>query len=678
MISKSCNVVVMCCFLLIISPGFCLAELIDGNATRLEAITVQGKLLMPVSEESVTTRNYIGQDRIGDLHLKRTSSLLKEIPGVDIGNYYQGGVANPVRMRGFSTGAHGTDMAIVANGIPLTDAAGIGYGGMNVLVPLNVEEVEVSKGPSSVLYGNLARAGAISFQTRKGGEYTKLNMDYGSYETTNVQSVFGTELGNAIDNNSAIQLYYSDGYRENQRWLRQNVSTRFSGEMSKNLKADLLLRFHGSQWDAPGYLPRAQYKHEDQCKYQAKNAENDGGDKLYFSEKLNLSYRLSPGWELSSWGYGTQKEFTRFAKYGYDPGGQTEDFEEIKQYGTGGKLKFDRIIASYPIDGFIGAEYYQEIAESREWDTENRVRQALSRDRRTDLERISLFGEINAKFSQYFRPHLGLRYDSYDGEFTNHDPNTSYKKDIQEYKELNPKLGFRSRIVSSLDFRASYSQGSALPNEHGSNKLISDLKCEEVKQYELGMTYTPFSRFWLDMAGYILDTEDEIQENPPYSGNFENMGKTRRRGLETALRYSPIDNLKIFGELSVTDTEILDSANATMEGRELSGNPEYTTNMGMKYSPPSGLGGRVKWRKLGKWWIDDQNKYSYPGHDVLNARISYTFNTKNKRFSQYKVFLNLENALDEHYAKSIWYGYGSRNYAPAWPRTVYLGMEIDI
>ncbi len=677
---KWSNISAISILLIFVCPALCFSGTSKENATKLEAVKVKGRKIMPVSEKSTTTKNYIGQNRIKDLHLRRTSSLLKEIPGVDIGNYNQGGVTNPVRMRGFSTGAHGTDMAIVANGIPLTDDAGIGYGDMNILIPLNIEQVEVTKGPSSVLYGNLARAGAISFTTRKGGQYAKMNMEYGSYDTTNLQAAFGTALGNTIKNNSAVQVYYTDGYQENQKWLRQNISTRFSGDITKNLEADLLLRMHASEWNAPGYLPKSQYKQEDESKYQAQNAENDGGDKVYFSEKLNLNYRISDKFTLSSWGYGTQDEFTRYAKYGYTSAAQqTEGLDKVKQYGAGCKLKFNDQWGSYPLDGLVGAEYNRGDSDILEWNTKNRVRQSKQKDRTLELDRVSLYGRIHAEISRYFRPKLGIRYDNYDGDYKDRDPQTeNYTSDMKEFDEINPKLGFRSRLFSSLDLRASYSQGSALPNEHGSNKLLSDLECEQIKQYELGLTYTPFTSLWLDMAGYILDTEDELNEDPPYSGNFENMGKTRRKGIETAFRYRPINNLKFFGELSITDTEILEHSNATMEGKELSGNPEYTANIGVKYSSPSGLGARAKWRKLGEWYIDDINKYEYNGHDVLSARISYTFNTFKPETPEYKLFLNIENALDEHYAKSIWHGYGDNNYAPAWPRTAYAGIEIDM
>ena len=255
--------------------------------------------------------------------MTRTEDALSEVPGVEIGNYSMGGVANVIKMRGFSNGAHGGDVAIQVDGIPLNEGESHadGYADINVLIPLEIEELEVYKGPSSVLFGNFARAGALAFRTRQRGEYAKTKLTYGSFDSWDVQGAFGLKLGEGLHNNTAIQGAGTNGFQDNSAWTRINGSTRFTWDVSDDLDLALGLRAHESDWDAPGYIPKSQFDAESTA--QAVNAEDDGGEKRFYSERLDLGWSISDQLRLLYWVYGTQQDFTRFAKFGYEPGGQT-------------------------------------------------------------------------------------------------------------------------------------------------------------------------------------------------------------------------------------------------------------------------------------------------------------------------------------------------------------------
>ena len=202
--------------LAVIAPSFCFGEEGDQKTIKLEDITVKGQA-MPISERT-TTVNIVDSETIQDLQLNRTDEILKEVPGVEIGNYNMGGVANVVQIRGFSSGAHGGDLGVYLDGIPLNEGESHadGYADMNVIIPMEIERLEVYKGPSSALFGNFARGGVLSFHTKKREKYNKFKIDYGSYNTVDVQGAFGSTFGDSVYNNTAIQLYRTDGYQDNQ------------------------------------------------------------------------------------------------------------------------------------------------------------------------------------------------------------------------------------------------------------------------------------------------------------------------------------------------------------------------------------------------------------------------------------------------------------------------------
>ncbi len=674
MIKKIIAVVVV---LAAIAPSFCFGEGREQKTIKLEDITVKGQA-MPVSEHT-TTVNIINSEMIQDLQLSRTDEILEEVPGVEIGNYNMSGVANVVQIRGFSSGAHGGDVGIYLDGIPLNEGESHadGYADMNVIIPMEIDQLEVYKGPSSALFGNFARSGVLSFHTKKRGKYNKLKTDYGSYNTVDVQGVFGSTFGDSVFNNTAIQLYRTDGYQDNQKWLKGNASTRFSANITKSLDASVSLRFHGSEWDAPGYIPKAQFDNKDEARHQAVNAENDGGNKTFFSERLDVGYTLSEDLRLLFWGYGTQQDFTRYAKFGYTAGGQTERYYDRSVYGVGTSLNLNIDVASYPTAGVIGIEYYSEDTEWKRWNTSNRVRTSQTQDRTFNINTVSLFGEADMGISRYFRPHLGLRYDNFGGDYENRDPgSTPFKQDMQNYDYLSPKVGFRSQILDPLDLRVSYSEGFALPDGIDKYDHSINVDPEEIKQYEVGLTFTPVKELWFDIAGFILDTDSEMQEDPPGSGTYKNVGKTRRKGVELAARYRLLSSLEFFGDLSFIDTEIKENTDSSLIGKALKGIPKNILNIGLKYTSPSGLGAKIKWRSVGDWWIDSANTEKYGGYDVVDAGTYYTI--QDHKGVKYRLFVNIDNLFDKHYTTAAWSGYGTTNYAVAWPITFYVGMAIDM
>ncbi|MDL1963695.1 MAG: Plug domain-containing protein, partial [Deltaproteobacteria bacterium] len=157
------------CVLTFVIPCFCFGEDGEKEAIKLDDITVKGEAV-PISDYTATV-NIVGTEEFEELKLHRPSDILKEVPGVEIGNYNMGGVANVFSIRGFGGAGHGGDGAVYINGIPLNEGESHadGYADMNVIIPLEIERLEVYKGPSSALIGNFARGGSLSFHTKKKG-----------------------------------------------------------------------------------------------------------------------------------------------------------------------------------------------------------------------------------------------------------------------------------------------------------------------------------------------------------------------------------------------------------------------------------------------------------------------------------------------------------------------------
>ena len=110
------------------------------TALELNEIVVKGEGLSKRNRtETVTT---VSLKTIKELHLTSALDVLNQVPGVEIGAYNQGGVADAFMLRGFSGAGHEGQAAIEVDGVSLNEGEGNhdGYADMNLIIPLNISK----------------------------------------------------------------------------------------------------------------------------------------------------------------------------------------------------------------------------------------------------------------------------------------------------------------------------------------------------------------------------------------------------------------------------------------------------------------------------------------------------------------------------------------------------------
>ncbi|MEM9525631.1 MAG: TonB-dependent receptor [Bacteroidota bacterium] len=654
---------------------------LDAANIELNEIYIVGAALDPANR--TITVNEIGQDEIQLLNADLPIRIIEQIPGVELSAYSQGGVADQFSIRGFGGAGHEGQAGVQIDGVSLNEAEGHsdGYADLNVLIPLNLESVKVYKGPSSALYGRFAEGGTLALETRKGGNYQDVSLSVGAFNTLNAQFALGKETllkksGRQLYTNLALQLFQSDGYAENSHQLRGNVTGRVGYEISDKTDIALSLRGHSSEWDAAGYISRDQVEDRDRRRLQDANAEDDGGAKEFYSQRLDINHNFSDNLRMLVFGYAVQQDFTRFAKFGFSPGGQTERFNTRDVYAFGANLNGRSLLGSIDVNWIAGTEYYSESTDRMRWNSSNRVRGDLFLDRQFDVQTASVFGQAELDISQYLRLSLGLRYDQYFGSFTNSDPDINpFNLDMSTLSNLSPKIGVRSTIAEGLDLRASLSQGFTLPNSTLKYEPDSDLAPSVLWQYELGASYTATSWLSLDVVGWLLNTSNEIFENPPGSGDFVNIGETSRRGIESEVVITPVEGLRIRGTYAFTDTEIQNNPEESLEGKEITNVPGSIATFDVSYALQNGLGARVLFRDVGSYFSNAINTAGYPGYSVTNLFLFYNFNQQSA--NQGRLFLEVRNVFDSIYSEVVFGGPGSQILTPAPTRNVMMGVNYN-
>jgi outer membrane receptor protein involved in Fe transport len=619
-----------------------------ANDVTLREVVVKGEQFI---KKSPFTINIVDSKDIEKRGISKTADIIKEVPGVKMHEYDQGGVSNAVSIRGFQSGVHGGDMGVYLDGIPLNEyyGHGGGYADPNVLIPMELDRVLVYKGPSSALYGNFSRGGTIVYMTRKGGDYVNTHAKYGSWNTVDIQAALGKSvISDTLWNNTAVQFYRTDGFQDNSRQLYGNGSTRFTYRPAKDLEISLSLRGHGHAWDAPGYMSRAQWGVRKWAyKQQMFNplnmpldpldvGQDDGGDRRQFTERLDINYVVNEYAKILAWGFGLQTNWTRFAKFG--SGAQYERGYRIGKYGAGASLNLDvPIHEEIRMKGIVGYEYCSDDTVFRQFGTQNRTRLSITGKKYSRFQTHGLFLESEWTLHQYFSPVVGLRADLFAGEFRNKmylqealnitDPLKQWMK-VQErhqvigpgdYSAVTPKFGFISDLVKDvLRFRANVSNGFVMPPDTTLYQTWQHLEPAKIWQYEGGLTATYEKYLWVDVTGYMIDVTDEAREEPAGSGFYTNIGTTRRWGVEATAKIMPLKYLEVDGTFTWmrsrvrevpwfgtnAATSYVSVGNVLTKGSPLPNIPEFQGGVEVIWNTPINLGGGVGWTFVGRQYTD--------------------------------------------------------------------------
>lgn len=643
-----------------------------SDSRIVDTITVKGQIFRGV-DSSYSATNISTED----IRIKRVyeiNELLEDVPGVSVRDFGLGGVASSTIIRGFGGGAHGGDLGVVIDGIPLNEANSHadGYVDLNVVVPLEVKGLTVFRGPVSVLYGNFNRGGLIALETRNSGNYTELDVTAGSFDSFDAQAAYGKEVGDNQAYNFAAQYYRTDGFRPQSAADRGTVSGRGSFQISPEIDLSLSGRYHEAEAESAAYTTLEQFQ-TDPYGIDPR-VQNDGADKTFGTLRADLGFVLNDTNKVLAYAYGTQQDFTRwFSRGGAEAPSwrQREETYDRDVYGLGTSLNGQMNLAGRNISYVAGIEHFDETTEFQFYDDlDNRRRVFPAQfNRESTLTSNALFAEADIALTDRLDLSLGVRADEFDGDCDTLGPETGTApcEELDTVSNVSPKVGLRAQVLDQLQLRASYSEGFALAS--GFAKFASgaqSLDVNELRQYELGATFKPISSVKLDLAVYDITSSNEINEVTP--GEFANFGETSRIGFETSLSWDISSQFQLQAVYGYADSEVEENLNPALIGNRVNGVPDHTATLIATYFPVPDIRLTATGRYIGEYFIDSGNTTKAPDYAVLDLDAAYSLNTKTPT----QVFVSIDNVTDNVYATTI----NSLGASPGAPRAVFAGVQV--
>lgn len=674
-----------------------------GNHNRLVKSSSDYVSKMPLKNlENPQVYTTITKDLMMEQQVFSVDDAIKNAPGLtkmweptgrsgDGGSYYNS--------RGFIV------QSLLRNGVAGTVSSSIDAA--------NLERIEVIKGPSATLFGNVLTSygGLINRVTkapydRFGGE---ISYATGSYSFNRLSADINTPLDPEKDVLLRVNTAYNyERSFQDKGWsknfvlapslsyrVNDKLSFRFDAEFFTGQKTGLRVFFFpfGITTDALGATRADQLKIDYKRAYASDDLYQTGRSTNFFGQ---MNYKLSDQWTsqtnvtiTSSYSDGPSPYFYLLPKNENDPGSQyisrndqftddsRDDVVEIQQNFIGdfqiGSLR-NRFVGGLDFfhhnsDQFFSGNTYDTIRATGDIPTYrdfNRTNMdQLYQTKGTSFVFPSIF--VANSYSAYVSDVLNitdnlellaaLRLDYFDNK-GNVDPAKDTITDPYTQLALSPKLGIVYQPVKDkVAIFANYQNG--FTNKTGRDFVNKKaLKPEQANQIEGGVKLSIFEgRLNATFSYYEIKVKNVVRPAPNPNFSIQD-GTQSSKGFEAEVIANPFHGMNVVAGFSYNDSKYEKIEDKGLEGRRpnIAGSP-VSANLWLSYRFPEG---KLKGLGLGfggNYASDNkvlnsasQGVFILPAYTILNGSVFYDN-------SKFRVAAKLDNLTNQKY----WIGYTTVN-----------------
>lgn len=644
------------------------------------------------------------------------------VPGLVVANRWNFAQDLQISSRGFGAragfGVRG--LRLYSDGIPASGPDGQGQ--VSHFDLAGAGRVEVLRGPFSVLYGN-SSGGVISLISAPvKGTRIEGAVDAGAFGMRQVRAQGEAVLTQGVDLRAGAAALEVDGFRPHSEAKRRLANLRLGAEPSAADSVLLTLNRLEQPADDPLGLSRAQFD-ADPLQTAAQASQFD-------TRKTTDQTQLGARWrhrfgagvlrEVQLAAYAGRREVVQFlaipAATQANPrhGGGVIDFAR-DFHGAEARAR----LAFAPLSLVLG------LAADRQRDDrqgyENFIGTGPTQQlgvvgalRRNEVNRGAsddAYVQLAWPFAPAWELEGGVRggrvtLTASDAYLANGDDSGS-----RRFSYTNPVLGLRFDAAPGLKLHASAARGYESPTlgelayrRDGTGGFNTELKAQRSEQVELGAKFRGGGRsdaasdsrgsdLQIDAAVFDVRVEDEIgvASNAGGRSAFQNVGRTRRRGVELAVRWQPLPRWRTALAATALDARYRDDflacAGVPCSAPTLlvpSGNRIAGTQRGTAF-------GELAWRSAGlgefaaelrharALMANDSNTQAAEPYTLLGLRWAHRTSAAPWLGGGWAAewLLRLDNALDKRYAGSVIVNESNgRFYETGAPRALMLSLRL--
>ncbi|MGE0595568.1 MAG: TonB-dependent receptor [Hyphomonadaceae bacterium] len=328
-------------FAIMASPSLALAQ--TGEQTTSDEIVVTARQRSEALQDVPAQVTAFNSAAIEARGIERPADFIASVPNVTFVETQNAGTSFLV-IRGISQARNSEpSAAIVVDGVPMTQPAQFNQ------ALIDIDQIEVLKGPQGALYGRNAIGGAILISTRRPSDEFegRIMAGYESGPGYQLQGALNVPLAENFWMRAALNYFDTEGHLENVNTVDasaerdvdpvENLNARvsFLWEPTPNFSADLRLASDSLDTRALYYvIPDFGDPNFNNPNFTDReiNLNNSGiNERDIFDVALRLSYETSAGTFTSITGYNTVEEILTGDGYTFDPLGASRVFFDFNQ-----------------------------------------------------------------------------------------------------------------------------------------------------------------------------------------------------------------------------------------------------------------------------------------------------------------------------------------------------------
>jgi vitamin B12 transporter len=567
-----------------------------------EVIVVTGE--RPTAQQLATTEWTVDRQELEDLGVTRLDEALSMVPGLYVRT---GGEGSPrVDIRGWK----GRHVRFLVNGVPASSS----YDGQfnPALVPVElIDQVQVTLGPGSLLYGPGGTGGVVNVITRQGINLPGTSGVVGGgndgrwLAAANVAGV-----GNRLDYSISYDGQASDGFplsgdfepapnedsgrRDNSDRTQHTVYGGLGWQIGVQTRLGLTIDVLTGEWGKPartGVTPGAKVNFE-----RVDDAEQGGA-------QLSLVHRWSDRHGLRGFLYRNQRDQleNQYADASYDTLRQQQDSRSINQ---GINLQWVVSGRGYQVTTALMVDNQQWQADTTKYSGGGGSGGSGGAKGTPSLSRLDASQNISSLVLEYQWQPAGQYGLTASGSW--HRTDNDVEDDFSALVSGFHLLGTDTRLYGSLARTARY---PTLRNLYDGSSANPNLSPEVSAQIELGLEHAFGRGNSLTAAVYESDVDNYIEKD--VDDIFLNYAHYRFRGLDLITRIRSVHRLDMDFSYSYLDAE--NRGEDDQSRTRLQNRPEHQLK--------ASLTGRLPWRiaaRLDAGYVAGQVYYTRDGQQDLD------------------------------------------------------------
>ncbi len=643
----------------------------------------------------------------GQLQINLSESLGR-VPGIVVQNRQNYAQDLQISSRGF--GARSTfgvrGLRLYADGIPATMPDGQGQ--VSHFALGSAKRVEVLRGPFSVLYGN-SSGGVVQILTEDGAKepYVMPSAAFGSFGTRRF-GLKASGVASPLDYVVEASRFSTDGYRDHSAARRDAANAKLKVAIGPATSLTLLANYLDMpQAQDPLGLTRAQFNANPR---QVDPVALQFDTRKYVSQTQGgavLEHRFTPSQSLRLMGYTGKRDVLQFLAI-------PSATQQASALHPGGVVDLDRSFSGLDLrwayrDRLAGGPFgltvgmnYDALDEDRRGyfnfiGTQLGVQGALRRNENNKVSNFDQYAQAEWGFARRWSAQLGVRHSvvrfrSKDNYIVGINPDDS---GAVRYSRTTPVGGLVFNLSDAVNLYGAVGTGFETPtfNElayraSGGTGLNFGLRPARSVNYELGTKMLLGRNAQFNAAVFQTNTKDEIVvlTNSGGRSTFQNVGRTKRQGVEASFTAELIPNVRLLvsaATLRATyDEDFFTCTTApcttpnvrNAAGTRLPGVPSKTGYAELAWRQPW-FTTAFEVRAADRVFVNDQNSDAAGGYAVASWRFVLEQRLARWTFNE---FVRVDNIFDRKYSGSVIVNEGNaRFFEPAPGRNYLVGVSAQ-